>query len=145
MRLLVIAIGRAKEPELRAMLEEYAKRIRRYARFEEIEIEDGPEEAVARKVKRHWSSWGYRVALEIDGRMMDSRAFAEFMMRLELGAKGAMFLIGGAYGLPRELAEAADLRLSLSPMTFPHRIARLLLYEQIYRAFSMLRGEPYAH
>ena len=59
--------------------------------------------------------------------------------------QSVVFLIGGAYGLPQELSKKADLRLSLSAMTLPHRLARLFLAEQIYRAFSILRGEPYDH
>jgi len=86
------------------------------------------------------------VALEVGGDRMTSEKFAGFVGRCESGAvANVAFLIGGSYGLPRSVSEAADVRLSLSDMIFPHRLARLFLVEQIYRAFTILRNEPYSH
>ena len=86
------------------------------------------------------------MALEVDGRALGSRDFAKWLGRAENeSVQTVVFLIGGAYGLPQELSKQADLRLSLSAMTLPHRLARLFLAEQVYRAFSILRGEPYDH
>jgi 23S rRNA (pseudouridine1915-N3)-methyltransferase len=86
------------------------------------------------------------VALEVEGRPQGSRDFAAWLGRAENeSVQTVVFLLGGAYGLPAEVSREADLRLSLSAMTLPHRLARLMLAEQLYRAFSILRGEPYDH
>lgn len=86
------------------------------------------------------------IALEVDGRTFSSEGFAGYFERCANEAAGTLcFLIGGADGLPPELSRKADMRLSLSTMTLPHRLARILLLEQIYRAFTILRGEPYSH
>lgn len=146
MRLVVVAVGRIKERELRAVLDDYAARVRRYAKLEEIEIPDGNEREVAAKIARSLPERVRTIALEVDGERMSSGRFASMLGRCELDAVGAVaFLVGGAYGLPRVVSEGANTRLSLSDMTLPHRLARLILFEQIYRAFTILRGEPYAH
>jgi 23S rRNA (pseudouridine1915-N3)-methyltransferase len=89
---------------------------------------------------------GKTVALEIEGEAWSSRKLADFVGRCEGSSVPSItFLIGGAYGLPPELSRAAHVRLSLSAMTLPHRLARVVLVEQIYRAFTILRGEPYSH
>jgi 23S rRNA (pseudouridine1915-N3)-methyltransferase len=77
---------------------------------------------------------------------MSSQQLARWLARAENDSiQTLVFLIGGAYGLPESVSKAADLQLSLSAMTFPHRLARLVLAEQLYRAFSILRNEPYDH
>ena len=86
------------------------------------------------------------IALEVGGKSLTSEAFARGLERSMAQGKGVVtFLIGGADGLPPEVSRAAHDRWSLSSLTFPHRLARLVLIEQIYRAMTILRGEPYAH
>ena len=86
------------------------------------------------------------VAMEVEGQALSSEVFARTLERWGARGKGTVaFLIGGADGLPPELSRAAHARISLSTLTFPHRLARLVLVEQIYRAMTILRGEPYAH
>ncbi|MFO0588240.1 MAG: 23S rRNA (pseudouridine(1915)-N(3))-methyltransferase RlmH [Polyangiaceae bacterium] len=86
------------------------------------------------------------IALEVDGQALGSEAFARRLEQYGARGKGTVtFLIGGADGLPQDLSRAAHARLSLSTLTFPHRLARLVLIEQIYRAMTILRNEPYAH
>ncbi len=146
MRVRIIAIGKAKDPSLRRLLDDYYGRIGRYAKFEEIEIKDGDEVDVAEKLSRRIPERSRVVALEVDGRALGSHDLSKWLGRAENDSvQTVVFLIGGAYGLPRDISKSADLRLSLSAMTFPHRIARLVLAEQIYRGFSILRGEPYDH
>lgn len=146
MRVRIIAVGKAKDRSLRALLGEYYARIGRYAKFEEIEIKDGDSADVADKLSRNIPDRSRVVALEVDGRALSSRELAQWIGRAENDSvQTVAFLIGGAYGLPQEISKKADLRLSLSAMTFPHRLARLTLAEQIYRAFSILRHEPYDH
>jgi 23S rRNA (pseudouridine1915-N3)-methyltransferase len=138
-KLFVIAEGRIKERELRAVANDYLGRLSRYVRCEEIEARDSS--ALGKAVPEG----AFVVALEVDGERITS---SELSLRLERwGARGkglVAFLIGGAEGIPKALSERADLRLSLSSFTLPHRLARVVLFEQLYRAMTLQRGEPYA-
>ncbi|MGB8330676.1 MAG: 23S rRNA (pseudouridine(1915)-N(3))-methyltransferase RlmH [Polyangiales bacterium] len=146
MRVRIVAVGKAKDRDLRALLSDYYARIGRYAKLEEIEIKDASPEEVAERLARSIPERSRVVALEVDGRALSSGDLANWLGRAENeSVQSVVFLIGGAYGLPAELSDKADLRLSLSAMTLPHRLARLFLAEQVYRAFSILRGEPYDH
>ncbi len=146
MRVRIIAVGKAKGRDLRSLLGDYYARIDRYAKLEEIELKDGKEAEVAERLTRSIPDRSRVVALEVDGSALSSRDLAKWIGRAENeSVQTLVFLVGGAYGLPQELSKNADLRLSLSAMTFPHRLARLVLAEQVYRAFSILRGEPYDH
>jgi 23S rRNA (pseudouridine1915-N3)-methyltransferase len=146
LRVRVIAVGRVKERGVREAIDDYEKRIGRHARFEEVELKDGGEDEVRARFSKAIGERSRVVALEVEGRALSSRGLADYVGRCEgEGISELCFLIGGAYGLPKETSEAADLRLSLSKMTLPHRLCRLFLVEQIYRAFSILRGEPYDH
>ena len=131
---------------MRSLLGDYYGRIQRYAKFEEVELKDGKADEVAERLARSIPDRSRVVALEVDGRALSSRDFAKWLGRAENeSVQTVVFLIGGAYGLPQALSKRADLSLSLSAMTLPHRLARLFLAEQIYRAFSILRNEPYDH
>ncbi|MFW2389402.1 MAG: 23S rRNA (pseudouridine(1915)-N(3))-methyltransferase RlmH [Polyangiales bacterium] len=146
MRVRIIAVGKAKDRDLRSLLADYYKRIGRYAKLEEIEIKDGKPDEVAERLAKSIPDRSRVVSLEVDGRALSSRQLATFIGRAENeSVQTLVFLIGGSYGLPQELSKKADLRLSLSAMTLPHRLARLFLAEQVYRGFSILRGEPYDH
>ena len=146
MHVRIIAVGKAKDRELRALLGDYYARIGRYAKLEEIEIKDGKEAEVSDRLSRGIPERSRVVALEVDGRSLSSHELSKWIDRAENDSvQTLVFLIGGSYGLPPELSKKADLRLSLSAMTFPHRLARLVLAEQVYRAFSISRGEPYDH
>jgi 23S rRNA (pseudouridine1915-N3)-methyltransferase len=142
----VIAVGKLKEPGVRAWVDDYAKRIGRYAAYRELELKDGSAAEVEERLRKALPARAKVVALEVTGQSMSSAELARFVGQCEDGAVGALvFLIGGAYGLPESVSQAAHLRLSLSAMTLPHRLARVLLVEQVYRAFTILRGEPYSH
>ena len=131
---------------MRSLLGDYYARIGRYAKLEEIELKDGQADEVAQRLSRNIPERSRVVALEVEGRALSSQELATWLGRAETeSVQTVVFVIGGAYGLPQALSEKADLRLSLSAMTLPHRLARLFLAEQIYRAFSILRGEPYDH
>ena len=146
MRVRIIAVGKAKDRDLRSLLGDYYGRIGRYAKLEEIELKDGKEAEVSDRLARSIPDRSRVVALEVDGRAMNSQALAKWIDRAENDSvQTVVFLIGGAYGLPQALSKKADLRLSLSAMTLPHRLARLVLAEQLYRAFTISRGEPYDH
>lgn len=146
MRILVIAVGKVKETGLRTAVDDYEARIGRYARFEEIEIKDGSADEVTTRFLRAIPERAKVIALEVDGKAMSSHAFAEEIAAAEnAGVHALAFLIGGSYGLPAEVSQKAHLRLSLSKMILPHRLARLFLVEQIYRGYTILRNEPYSH
>ena len=146
MRIAIVAVGRVKERGLRAAIDDYEKRIARYARFEEIELEDGRDAELEARFRKAIPARARTVALEVEGQRMSSERFARWIEQCEIGAVPAIaFLIGGSYGLPKSVSASADLRLSMSDMILPHRVARLLLAEQIYRGFTILRNEPYSH
>ncbi|MBK8995955.1 MAG: 23S rRNA (pseudouridine(1915)-N(3))-methyltransferase RlmH [Myxococcales bacterium] len=139
MKLAVIAVGKLKEPAYRALADEYLGRVRRYVRADEVEVKDAA--ALGRAVPDD----ALVVALEVDGERLTSEAFAKKLEQWGSRGKGSVaFLIGGADGIPAELSRAAAVRLSLSSMTLPHRLARVVLLEQLYRGLSILKGEPYA-
>ncbi len=146
MRVSIIAVGKIKQAGLRATLDDYLGRIKRYATFEEIELKDGNDAEVAARFVKAIPARARTIALEIDGKSYSSRGFSELLARAEMESVGTLaFLIGGAYGLPKPVSSAATVRLSLSAMTLPHRLARVVLAEQLYRGFTILRNEPYDH
>lgn len=152
MKVLVAAVGRPTGPLGRAIAD-YEDRARRYFDLEVVEVKRGggggrsPEQAKAREGRALLE----RVPRELElfavtrtGKAMRSRSLARYLERLgTYGRPGAAFLLGGAHGLSEEVHGRASYRLSLSPMTLSHEVARLVLAEQIYRAGTILRGEPY--
>lgn len=133
-----------KERAARELLDEYLARIRRYAPCDEVEVRD--DDRIEAAFTRAIPSRATTVALEVGGDALSSERFAALVGRVRDGGAGALvFLIGGAYGLPAKLSREASHRLSLGPMTLPHRLARIVLAEQLYRAFTILAGEPYHH
>jgi 23S rRNA (pseudouridine1915-N3)-methyltransferase len=133
----VVAVGRVRDAALRAACEEYLGRLRHYARVEEQEVKD--EARVLPAVPE-----GARlVALSRTGEPWTSDQLAEWTGRWEMEGRDVAFAIGGAEGLPPETLRRAERVWSLSSLTFPHELARVLLYEQLYRAYTIRRGEPY--
>ncbi|MEY4581962.1 MAG: hypothetical protein RL701_6665 [Pseudomonadota bacterium] len=146
MKIAIVAVGKVKQPGLRAELDDYLGRVKRYTSCAEIELKDGTEAEVCARFDKAIPPKAKRIALEVDGRALTSRGLADLVANAELTAVSTLaFLIGGSYGLPKTISAAADMRLSLSMLTLPHRIARLLLAEQVYRAYTILRNEPYSH
>lgn len=137
MKLLLYYIGKPRDVHSNAIAAEFLKRSSRFAESEMREIVPGRFDLFA----RHPSA--RKVLLDPEGQGYDSKRFVELVRKAELEAQDLLFLIGGHDGLPAEWKPRADLLLSLSPMTFPHELARAMLAEQIYRAFATLRGHPY--
>lgn len=145
MRIVIAAVGKVKDRPLREAIDEYVGRVRRYVAADEIELPDSPPDRVRAGFEKAVRD-ATAVALEVNGEALSSEAFARRLAQYGARGKGTVaFLIGGADGLPPDVSRAAHARLSLSTLTFPHRLARLVLVEQIYRAMTILRGEPYAH
>lgn len=146
LRVAIIAVGKVKQSGLREELDDYLGRIKRYAACDELELKDGDDDEVEARFRKAIPQRARVIALEVQGKPLTSQGLAQWVARAELDAVGTLaFLIGGAYGLPKAVSTAAYAQLSLSPLTLPHRLARLVLAEQIYRAFTILRGEPYSH
>jgi 23S rRNA (pseudouridine1915-N3)-methyltransferase len=146
LRIEILAVGRVKEPPVRAILDDYYARIGRYAKLRELELKDGSTDEVEARFQKARPDRARVVALEVDGKPLSSDGLARFIGQCELdGLSAVAFLVGGSYGLPAAVSRRADLRLSLSAMTLPHRLARVMLAEQIYRGFTILRNEPYSH
>jgi 23S rRNA (pseudouridine1915-N3)-methyltransferase len=138
-RLAIVAVGKLRHAALRALVDEYLARVRRHVRCDEIEVGD------AAAVGRALPGQAFVVALDPRGDALGSVELARRVERWASRGKGVLaFVIGGAEGLPAALIESAGARLSLSSLTLPHRLARLLLAEQLYRTMTILRGEPYA-
>jgi 23S rRNA (pseudouridine1915-N3)-methyltransferase len=139
MKLIVVAAGRLKEKEARAMADDYRGRLRRYVKCDEIEVKSPKDLAGA------VPEGALLVALEVEGDSLSSTELSRRIERWGSTGKGVVaFVIGGAEGIPKPLSQSAAARISLSKLTLPHRLARVLLLEQLYRAFTILRGEPYA-
>lgn len=157
MKISIITVGKLKEKYLKQGIDEYLKRLSAYAKVEIIEVADekAPEhlsEAEMEEVKRkegerilsHLSEDTYIITLEISGRMLNSEQLAAKIDELGTYGKSKLaFIIGGSLGLSKEVQKQSDLALSFSKMTFPHQLMRLILLEQIYRAFRINRNEPY--
>ncbi len=153
----IIAVGKLKEKYLVQGIAEYVKRLASYAKVTLTELPDekAPDtmsEAEELQVKRkegerilaHLKSDAYVIALAIDGDMWTSEELAWEIDRLgTYGKSHIVFVIGGSLGLSGDVLRRADQKLSFGRMTFPHQLIRLILLEQVYRAFKILRGEPY--
>ncbi len=145
MRLSILAVGKIKERGIRDAIDEYMGRVARHFPIEEIEVRDAPPAELAAVLDKRLPSSARVVALDVEGKAMSSEAFARWLdARLMQGKGKVVFVIGGADGLPPAIRARAEEKLSLSAMTLPHRLARLFLLEQLYRATTILRGEPYA-
>jgi len=145
-KIAIIAVGKVKQLGLRAELDDYLKRIQRYTSCSEIELKDGSDAEVLARFEKAIPAKSKRIALEVDGQTISSHGLADLVAHAERTAVPTLaFLIGGAYGLPKALSASAQLQLSLSALTLPHRLARLVLAEQVYRAYTILRNEPYSH
>ncbi|MGH7529280.1 MAG: 23S rRNA (pseudouridine(1915)-N(3))-methyltransferase RlmH [Gemmatimonadales bacterium] len=137
MRYRVVAVGRIRQAALRAACDDYLDRLRRYARVDEREVKDDGRVLGAVPEDSHF------VALSRRGEASTSIELADQVGRWELEGRDVTFAIGGAVALPEPVLRRADKIWSLSRLTFPHELARLVLYEQLYRAHTIRRGEPY--
>lgn len=138
----VVCVGKIKEAYLRDAVAEYSKRLSRFCRLEIKELPEGKSlKEEADPVLR--ASAGYKIALCVEGQSYTSDRFAADLKTLCDGGKEITFIIGSSCGLDRSVKEEADLKLSFSAMTFPHRLMRVILLEQVYRAFMINAGSEY--
>ncbi|MFZ0212618.1 MAG: 23S rRNA (pseudouridine(1915)-N(3))-methyltransferase RlmH [Candidatus Acidiferrales bacterium] len=141
MKIRLILLGRTRRAEIRALMDDYLARIRRYAEVEVTEVREASGAAL-RKLKIDTSATVVR--LDAAGRQFTSAEFGRWLADLrDRGMREVVFLCGDAEGFPEELRREAKNRISLSTLTMPHEFARVVLAEQIYRAFAILAGHPY--
>lgn len=157
MNIAIISVGKLKEKYLKMGIEEYTKRLGSYAKIDLVEVADekAPEnlsdadmEIVKKKEgERILAKIGadtYVIALAIEGKMKSSEQLAEDLQSLmTYGRSKVAFVIGGSLGLHDDVMKRADEKLSFSKMTLPHQLMKLVLVEQVYRAFRIIKGEPY--
>ncbi len=152
MRVTIVAVGKLKEPHFREAAEEYLKRLGAYARVDVTEVPDrdvsGDEARAVREeaddILRSVPDGAHVVLLDEGGKQTDSVAFSEWLGDLMVGGTSHVaFVVGGTAGVDGRVRAAASRRLSLSEMTLPHQLARVVLLEQVYRALRIMRGEPY--
>lgn len=157
MKITIICVGKIKEKFYRDAVAEYEKRLSKYCKTEIVEVADektteGASEVLEEQIKAKEGQRilekikddAYVCTLEIGGKKLSSEALAEWMEKLTVsGISHITFVIGGSLGLHDSVCRRADMHLSFSDMTFPHQLMRVILTEQIYRAFRIIHREPY--
>jgi 23S rRNA (pseudouridine1915-N3)-methyltransferase len=157
MRVQVICIGKLKEKYWTEAVSEYAKRLSKYCDLEITELKEtklvdkaskAQEEAVieeeGRTILKHVKDSSFVISLEIQGKSLSSEELSQKFEELSLdGNSHLTFIIGGSLGLSKDVSRRADFKLSFSKMTFPHQMMRVILLEQIYRAFKIIKNEAY--
>jgi 23S rRNA (pseudouridine1915-N3)-methyltransferase len=157
MNINIIAVGKIKEKYIQMGIDEFKKRLSRYCSLNIIEVNDekAPENLSEREMELVKQKEGerilskiplnsYVIALAIEGKNLSSEEFAEKIQSLMIeGTNNITFIIGGSLGLSKEVLDRSHYKLSFSKMTFPHQLMRLILLEQIYRAFKIMKNEPY--
>ncbi|MBQ6998369.1 MAG: 23S rRNA (pseudouridine(1915)-N(3))-methyltransferase RlmH [Clostridia bacterium] len=155
MKIKIVCVGKLKEKYLKDGIDEYCKRISRFAKVDIVEladekIPDTPSPAQCEsvlkcegdKIKKHLE--GYIISLCVEGENLSSEKLAEKIASVQLGGNSTItFVIGGSLGIDEEIKKASHFKLSFSKMTFPHQLMRLILTEQIYRAFKINNNENY--
>lgn len=157
MKITLITVGKIKEKYFREAIEEYIKRLSKYCKPDVIEVadektpdrlspahEDAIKEKEADRILKYIKEDAFVYTLEILGEKTDSVSFAKQIENIGIGGKSHIqFIIGGSLGLHESVSKKADRKISFSDMTFPHQLMRVILLEQIYRAYRIISGEPY--
>jgi len=153
LHLRLIAVGKLRGSIWLPAMAEYSQRLRHYAKFDLVEIRDvigkGLPEATAlaeegKAIIQFLEPGNYAITLDREGKPLSSEQFAQLLRRqIDGGIRKIDFIIGGPMGLDKKIIAQGNFRLALSAMTLPHELARVVLLEQLYRAFTILRGEPY--
>ncbi|WP_297426028.1 23S rRNA (pseudouridine(1915)-N(3))-methyltransferase RlmH [Clostridium sp.] len=157
MNITIITVGKIKEKYLKDAIEEYSKRLGRYCKLEIIELADEKtpdnasekeEEAIKEKegqgILNKIKDNMFVIAMDLGGKQLTSEEFANYIESLGItGNSNIAFVIGGSLGISKSVLARADYKLCFSKMTFPHQLFRVMLLEQIYRGFRIIKGEPY--
>ncbi len=144
MKFRFVWIGKTKDKNWRALQEEYLQRLSHFVKFEITEIKDGNKETESKRILEKVNQSNFVCLLDVKGRSISSHDLAEKIENWQnRGLKEVAFVIGGAEGVSSEVVESADFSLSLSLLTFTHDMARVVLLEQLYRAYTIIKGFPY--
>ena len=157
MKITILCVGKIKEKFYTDAIAEYAKRLSKYCNFEIVEVadektpdkasvalEDQIKEKEAKRLLAKIREDAFVCTLEIAGKKLSSEKFADWLEKSAISGKSnIVFVIGGSLGLHKSVLERSDMGLSFSDMTFPHQLMRVILSEQIYRAYRIINGEPY--
>ena len=144
----LICVGSIKEKYLKEAINDYLTRIKKYTKIELIEVKDSKIEEKAlleeeKEILKHIKDKDYVITLEIEGNQLDSISFSNTINKLESNYDNIVFIIGGSLGLSNTIKDRSNYKLSFSKMTFPHQLFRLILLEQIYRAYKIINNETY--
>lgn len=156
MKIKLICIGKTDESYLKEGIEKYLKRLRFYSSIELILIpdvkssknlsQDLQRQKEGQNILKHIKNQDQLILLDENGKMFDSLGFSHFIQRkIDQGTSCLVFVIGGPYGFHQDVIQRAQEKLSLSKLTFSHQMVRLFFVEQLYRAFTIMKGEPYHH
>lgn len=157
MNITIITVGKLKEKYLKEAIEEYSKRLGRYCKLEIVELADEKtpdnasekeEEAIKEKegqgILSKIKDNMFVIAMDLKGKQLTSEEFANYIENLGvMGDSNIAFIIGGSLGISKSVLARANYKLCFSKMTFPHQLFRVMLLEQIYRGFRIMKGEPY--
>ena len=146
----IICVGKIKEKFFKDAINEYLKRMSKYTKIEIIEVADYSGDNIdiilskeKEQIERHISQKDFLITLEIEGQSMDSLEFAHTIENITNTNPNITFVVGGSYGIHQNIKNISSLKLSFSKLTFPHQLFRVILLEQIYRAFKILNNETY--
>ena len=146
----IICVGKIKEKFFKDAISEYSKRLSKYTNLQIIEVDDINSDninTILDKEKdliiKHISSKDYVITLEIEGKQLNSLEFSKKIEELQIYNSSFVFIIGGSYGLHQQIKDRADYKLAFSKLTFPHQLFRIILLEQIYRAYKIINNESY--
>ncbi len=155
-KITVISVGKMKEKFFLQGVEEYEKRLSRYAKVTCFELKDEPtpenptdrerEQILSKegeRIKEKIPKDAYIISLCVEGKQLSSEDFSDVLKKVPNTHSNIVFIIGGSLGLSEDVKKLSNLRLSFSKMTFPHRLMRVILFEQIYRAFTIIEGKEY--
>ena len=144
MKFQFVWVGKTKDANWRALQEEYCQRLSHFVKFEITEIKDAGKENESKRILENVNQSEFVCLLDVKGRSLSSPDLAKEIEKWQnRGLKEVTFIIGGAQGVASEVVETADYSLSLSFLTFTHDMARVVLLEQLYRAFTIIKGFPY--
>ena len=157
MNITIVSVGKIKEKYLTMAIDEYSKRLSKYCKLNFIQVQDektpdNASEAVNNKIKeiegerilKNIKDTAYVIALAIEGNQLTSEKLANTLDKLAISGKSdIVFVIGGSLGLSQSVLKRADYLLSFSKMTFPHQLMKVILLEQIYRSYRIIKNEPY--
>lgn len=145
----IICVGRLKEKYLKDAIEEYSKRLSKYTKLEIVELKDLDYDITktikeeGQSILKHIEEKEYVITLEINGKQLSSTEFASILEKANIEYSNITFVIGGSYGLSNDVINRSNYHLSFSKLTFPHQLFRIVLLEQIYRAYKINNNESY--